>query len=395
MQNLKKLMAMMLMLASVFFIACDEDEKEDEGTNPLTVAEAQQEFTQLGAEMSGMIDDMEEVQGVDVMMMMITNLPDPFSALGKSAANDNVIKNIEKYMLPNTILSKEKANLEEVGFDFEYYKGIYTYYHTPIPRWEWVDDADKIEINFPSDEASMTTNDAKLTISSYSEVMITEYDEDWGEYYYDYVPDDIEASLKLNSVEILSLDMSATWVTTGDAAGEPTALNVDVYLLPFDFHIDFTHTGTAVDANAWIKNDGTQVFSVGLDAVFASTNMDDPPLTIGGYIQLFDVRFDVDLNLAAFMLIIEGMESGTSIYTTTETLETAINATLDASVSVNGIEAADIIIDVITLTPAEGELPIDVLFVYNDGTSESAIPYFAGFITQVMEFIGGMEDFYF
>lgn len=391
MQNLKKLLAMMLMLASVFFIACDDDEKEDEGTNPLTVAEAQQEFTQLGAEMSGMINDMEEVQGMDVLMM-ISSLPDPFSALNKSAANTNVINNIKKYVLPNTILSKEKSNLEEVGFDFEYFKGIYTYVDAPIPHWEWVDDADKIEINFPSDEANMTTNDAKMTISSYSEVMITEYD-DWGEYY-DYVPTDIEASLELNSIEILSIDMSATWVTSGDAAGEPTALDVDVFLLPFDFHVDFTHASTTVDVNAWIKYDSATIFSVGLDVVFASTDMDDFPLTIGGYIQLFDVRFDADVNLAAFMLIIEGMESENPIYTSPELLETAINATLDASVSVNGAEAADIIIDIITFTPAEGEFPIDVLFVYNDGTSESAIPYFEGFVTQVIEFFGGMEDFY-
>jgi hypothetical protein len=393
MQKTKKLIAMMLMLASVFFIACDEDDKDDEGSNPLTVAEAQEEFTQLGAEMSGMLTDMEEVQGIDVLMM-ISNLPDPFSALNKSTANTNVINNIKKYVLPNTILSKEKSNLEDVGFDFEYFKGIYTYYHTPIPRWEWVDDADKIEINFPSDEANMTTNDAKITLSSYSEVMITEYDEDWGEYYYDYVPNDIEASLELNSVEILSLDMSATWVTSGDAAGEPTALNVDVYLLPFDFHIDFTHASTTVDANAWIKYNGAEIFSVGLDAVFASTNMDDPPTTIGGYIQLFDVRFDVDVNLADFITIIEEMDSETPLYTTPEALETAINATLDASVSVGGAKAADIIIDVITLDPAEGELPVDVLFVYNDGTSESAIPYFADFVTQVTEFFGGLEGFY-
>jgi hypothetical protein len=394
MQKLKKLMAMMLMLASIFFIACDEDEKEEEVINPLTVAEAQQEFTQLGAEMSGMIADMEEVQGIDVLMMM-TNLPDPFSALNKSAANTNVINNIKKFVLPNTIFTKEKSNLAEVGFDFEFFKGIYTYVHSPIPHWEWVDDADQIEINFPSDEANMTTNNAKITLSGYSEVTISEYDEYWDEYYYYFMPNDIEASLELNSVEILSLDMSATWVTTGDAAGEPTALNVDVYLLPFDFHIDFTHAGTAVDANAWIKNSGAEIFSVGLDAVFASADMDDPPLTIGGYIQLFDVRFDIDVNFTGFMAILEGMDSETPMYTSPEALEIAINATLDASVSVGGVEAADIVIDVITLNPTESELPVDVLFVYNDGTSESAIPYFAGFIAQVMEFVGGMEEFYF
>lgn len=382
----------MLMLASVFFIACD-DEKDEEETNPLTVAEAQQEFTQLGTEMSGMIADMEEVQGIDVLMMM-TNLPDPFSAMNKSTANSNVIKNITKYLLPNTILSKEKSNLK-VGFDFDYYKGVYTYVHTPEPHWEWVDNADKIELNFPSDEAAMTTNDAKITLSSYSEVMITEYDEYWGEYYYNYVPNNIEASLELSSVEIISIDMSATWVTTGDAAGEPTALDVDVFLLPFDFHVDFTHAGTNVDANAWIKYDGASIFSVGLDALFASTTMDDPPTTIGGYIQLFDVRFDVDLDFTDFMAILEEMDSETPVYTTPEALETAVNATLDASVSVNGAKAADIIIDVVTLNPTEGELPVDVLFVYNDGTSESAIPYFAGFVSQVMEFIGGMDNFYF
>jgi hypothetical protein len=395
MQNMKKLIAMMLMLASVFFIACDDDSKD-----PLTAEEAQEELAKLGQDMTTMMTDMESVEGIDVMMILM-NLPDPFTETSKSNESIQVLNKIENYLLPGTILNKEKSLTKEPDFDFETYKGVYTYHHTPFPYWEITPGGNVIEINFPSDESEMETNDAKLTIYDYSEVEIAEYDDYWGEYYYYNMPTAVQADLYVNSTKLVEIDMTASWNTTGDYAGEPISIDVDVYLIPFEFHVDFLHESKSADINAWIKYNESKIFSTGVGATFTTTNMDDPPQTIKGYIQLFDVKFKATLAFAEFEEIIEALDEGTSTYTTLDEIEAAINATLDAEVTVDGAKAADIVLDftnvpgsyTFTIDEEEG-IYLDILFVYTNGTSESAVPYMAVFVTQLGEFFGFMDGFY-
>ena len=394
MQNMKKLIAIMLMLASVFFIACDND--DDDKKEALTASEAKTELTNITTEMSSVISNMESSEAL-VVLGMIDTLPYPFTSGTKSTQETNIFKNIENLLLPVTILNKEKSKVSEPIFDFETYKGVYTYHNTPFPYWEIVPGGSIIEINFPSTEANMAagTNDAKLTISNYSEVEITEYDDYYQEYDYYNMPNAIVASLELNSVEIISVDMSATWVTSGDAAGEPTDLDVDVYLIPFTFHIDFSHASTTADINAWIKYNGAKIFSVGLDAEFATTDMDNPPTKIAGYIQLFDVKFIASVKFKEFEELMESIET----YTDIEEFETALNLLIDASIEVDGAEAADIIIDITTsetviLLDETNGIYLDIKFVYSDGTSESGIPYFLAFITELEEFVASLEEYY-
>ena len=58
---MKKLLAMMLMLLSLFFVACEDDEKD-----PLTAEEAQEELTQLATEMSNLVTDMQSSEALGV-----------------------------------------------------------------------------------------------------------------------------------------------------------------------------------------------------------------------------------------------------------------------------------------------------------------------------------------
>ena len=391
---MKKLIAMMLMIASVFFIACEDNTSKD----PLTADQAKAELSNLRTDLSGAITNMQNTDGINVIAML-SSLPDPFAAKNKAMENNDVVSNITKYLLPTTILGKNKTSAKAPNFDFEYWWGTYTW---DAEHSMWVvafddpnDDTDNmIVINFPSSETA-TTNDAKLTISDYAEVEIEEYDSITQTYIYYNNPSVISASLELNSVEIVSLDMNATWVTSGAAAGDPTDLNVDVYLIPFDFHVDFNHLNTTAGVNAWIKYNDSKIFSVGLNATFTNNSLDGDPTLISGSIQLYKVKFSADVKLADLKTVI----NNASTYSSVDALENDINKNIAADVTVDGAKAADIVIDFTTtqtpiIVDETNMIYLDVLFVYNDGSSESAIPYFLSFGTQLDEFFKTLSSYY-
>ena len=288
MQNMKKLLVMLLMLATVVFISCDKEEDE---SGPLTAKEAKEELADLGENMGDMITNMENSDGMSVFMYM-TSLPDPFSVPNKSAGDAELFNKIEKYLLPTTILNKLEAL---PNFDFNNLVGTYTW-NFISQNWDvtFGTPADKIIINFPSNETA-TTNDAVLTIYNYHETLI---DDGYGGY---YSPDLISADIKVDGVKYLGLEMNATWVNDGP----PSALSVDAYIMPFNFIVDFDMGSLEANLDAKIKYNGTTVFSTGVGATWASS-MDDEPETISGFIQLYDVKFTANVELAD---LFEAMEA--------------------------------------------------------------------------------------
>lgn len=381
---MKKLIAMMLMLASVFFIACDDDEKEE-----LSAEKAKAELTEATLEMETQIAAMTEVEGLEVMGVLM-NLPDPFTATTKSTGRTSVITNIEKFLLPVNP-SKTKNAFEAIPFDFNAHKGVYTYINT-YPYWTVTLGGDVIEINFPSDETNMDVNDAKVTLYNYTEVLISEYDEYWGETYEWYQPTAIEADLYLNDTKLVDINMTAAWETSGDLAGEPKALDIDVYLFPFDFSGEFNQTSTAANIDFEINYDGATIFGVGLDATFSTTF--EGPSTIKGYVKFMSVKVKADVDVEGIMTLMESVYEGTVVFTTEQELIDAINDEIDAEVLVDGAHAADIEVALNTNITSEEDLPIDILFVYSDGSSESAIPYFEDLALQIEEFLSFLDVIY-
>lgn len=375
MQNMKKLLTVLLMLATVVFISCDKD--DDDG--PLTANEAKEELADLGDQMEGMVADMSESDGLGVFMYMNT-LPDPFDAVPtKSAGKAELFSKIEKYLLPTTILD---SKVIEPNFDFEYYKGIYTYVDAPVPYFEWVDDPNIIQINFPSSETS-ATNDAQLTIYNYHETFI---DDGYGGY---YNPDLISADIKVNGVKYLGLEMDATWVNDGP----PSELYVEAFIKPFSFMVDFDFGTTSASVDAWIKIDGTTIFSAGVDAEFETTT-EEPPTVISGYIQLYDVKFKATVNFIDLMTAMEAINETSTI----DDMNSAINDNITAKVYVGGNFAAEILADFSTTEgagfPIDEGIYLDILFEFSDGSTTSAIPYFASFAEELMTFFGALEDYF-
>ena len=373
MQKVKKLIAMMLMLASVFFFACSDDEDKK-----LSPEEAKAELNNMTADMSVKLDAMMDADGF-VAIDILNNMPDPFVD-SKTSGKTTIIHNIKKYTLP--LFDKTKVKSEEGNFDFEYWWGTYTWNEEHLMWVPVFDDPgdtsdDKIVLIFPADETDMYNNNATLTISAYEEVEISV------DGYFYYEPVDIEANLVVNDVELVSIDFAAAW----DSQGEPEMMDVEVFVLPFTFSIDFNITSLSGDIDFSILYNNEPLFSVGLDATFADATM-ETPINIHGYLQYLSVKFDVDIDVQNIVDLVEQVESGTAVYTDEQLLE-MLNNEIDAVVLVNGVKAADIEMQFDAIT---GD-PIPV-FVYTDGTSEPAQPYLEDFVLSLGEFFNFLDSIY-
>lgn len=172
---MKKLFTLMLMAASVIFIACSDDD----GKDPLSAQEAQEVIGTLSTEIGTEMGKMMDAEGLDVMGLLM-NTPFPFvdETPTKSvslASQSSMLFNINKFLLPQNYLNKQlvaNTKVVEPNFDFEHWKGVYTW-NNDVQKWDVTWGGSVIELNFPSDSAALSVNDAKLTIYNYSETLIT------------------------------------------------------------------------------------------------------------------------------------------------------------------------------------------------------------------------------
>jgi len=378
---MKKILAMMLMAASVLFLACSEDEEE-----MLSPDQAKTELNQVSTDMSTYMTDMENSDGMKALNALMGK-PDPFSVT-KSVKYTNVFKNIQEYLLPANYLnnkSDEKGVAEE-RFNFDAWVGTYTW-NIANEKWDIQSNSpsDKIIINYPTEGSQ--SNNATLTIHNYLDVELTEID-DYGTYTW-YEPTKIVADIYVNNIEVVDISMDATWNKTGEAIGDIADLNADVYLIPFDFTVVANHSGNGFSIDSRIIYENTQILSAGISSLFDDVSMEGTPVNISGYVQLLKVKFDASINAKNLETIIDTMESDNPPYASYEEAINAVNNEFDAYVSIGGAKAADIEIGMNETTQSP-----DILFVYSDGSTEPAQPYFSSFIAEIDAFLTSLENYY-
>jgi len=377
---MKKILTMMLMAASVLFFACSEDEDE-----MLAPDEAKTELDQLGTNMSTYMTDMENSDGMEALNALIAK-PYPFS-ITKYENYTNVFNNIQEYLLPANYMdenSNEKGVAEE-RFNFDAWVGTYTWNATD-EEWDIQSNTSgEIIIHYPTEGSQ--SNNATLTIHNYQDVELTEVN-DYGTYTW-YEPTKIVADVYVNDIKVVDISMNATWNTTGDVVGDIADLDAEVYLIPFDFTLVANHSGTGVSIDTRIIYENTQIFSAGISSIFEDVAMDDTPVNISGYVQLLKVKVDASINAKNLETIIDTMESDNPPYASYEEAINAVNNEFDAYVTIDGVKAADIEIGMNETTQSP-----DILFVYSDGSTESAQPYFSSFIADIDAFLTSLENYY-
>lgn len=364
MKNMKKLVAMMLIILSVFFFACEDDEPE-----PLSPEKAKAELADLSAEMSTDFADMQEAEGM-VAMQALMNMPDPFEEPAKSGVKTAVISNIYESLIPFSKEIKTKSAYKSDGFDFDAHKGTYTW-NSNTQWWDKTTNANYIVIIFPTEGS--TTNNAELTISKYTE-----------DTYFN--PTEIEAKLEVNDIKVIEIDFSATW-----EIDDPKSLDVSIFLKPFTFDGGFNLATTSASANFSIIYNTTKIFSTNLSVTFTDDTQDDIK-KITGYIQYRDIKISAAINLYNIEKIREELGTPMSSYTTLDEALEAINKEIDAKVTKNGALVAEI--ELAFNTDTSSIYPIIPVLVFSDGSSEPAMPYFESFITSIQEFFDFLDSYF-
>lgn len=349
------------------FTACEKDETEE-----LSYEEGKEALNSMDSQMADDLDMMAESEGMTAVATL-GGMDDPFSS-NKSNASTAVIKNIKRFILP----IQEQKNLKstaEIAFNFDDYVGTYTWDNS-VERWDvdWGTPSDKIVIIFPADSTNMGNNNATLTISDYEEVAVT------SDGYTEYLPTLLAADLKIDGTEYMSIDMTGQW----DEEGEPTSLDITVFLKPFTFSGQFSQGSTDASIDLAINYNDEEIFSAGISATFSDDTKEEPDV-IDGYIQYRKVKVEANINVANLAKVFEDLESGDSQYDTVEKIEDAINKEIDAKILSDGKKVATI---EVRLDEEEGYKPV---LIFNDGTEEDAQSYFDNFssnLEDLFEMIG-------
>ena len=357
---MKKLMAMMLVLLSVFFYACDDDEPE-----ALSPENAKTTLNNLSTQMSTDFAQMQEAEGMAAMQALM-NMPDPFSMPEKSNLRTAVIPNIYESLIPFSKEIKTKPDYKSEGFDFNAHKGTYTW-NSGTQSWDKTANANYIIINFPTEGSN--TNNAKLTISNYAEDV-------------NYNPTAISAKLDVDNVKIIEITFSATW-NTDDS---PKTLSINIYLKPFTFNGTFNQSTTTATVGFSILLESTRIFNTSLTVTFTD-NTQETIKKVTGYIQYREIKISAAINVENIEKIFEQMEAGTSPYTTIDEIVDALNKEIDAKVTKNGALVAKIKLDIST----EG---LTIVLEFSDGSTEPALPFFESFIASIEEFFDLIEDYF-
>lgn len=361
----------MLMLLSVFVISCNKDDDDDK----LSPAETKTALEALNTDMAGYLDDMQDSEGMAAMATLM-ELPDPFDTPLKSAGSNSALVTMQNLLTP-AYYNKTKLALIDGLFPFDEYKGYEYVYNGSYFNRNSISQ-DHIVIKYPTEGEGSTNNDATITIYNFDEVAIT------NEGYTDFYPTALEADLEIDGVKYIDIDFSASW----NDNEEPEALSISVYLNPFTFSGTFSNTGTTASADFEIDYEETLIFAAGVDATFESSNWDNPPVTIGGYIQLLNVKIIADANFAN----IEDIISGTTEATEFDELIAELNAEFDAYITVDGTRAATIKLawdD--SWTEPQPEM---IVFEFTDGSTEPAMPFFEDFADDLEDFVMFFEDLF-
>jgi len=373
---MKKLVAMMLMLVSVFFFACNDDDEKD----PLSPEIAKTALNDLETQMSADLDEMMNAEGMKTIQIL-NSMDDPFYGK-KSNVKSSVLPNIEKYLIPFINSNNKKSSYDVAEFNFSEWTGTYTW-DNELGLWNPSDvPNDRIILIFPSDSANMDDNDATLTIYSYQEEMFV--DDALVEY---YQPTAISADLKVDNVLIVEISLTASW----NADGEPETLNIGVYLNPFTFSGGLIVGTTSGKVDFSIQFENTQIFSTGIDVTFTDATKEIVKKA-SGYVQYREVKVSASINFANIMTIFEQLENETSPYTTPEELINAINNEIDAKITKDGALVAKI--ELVLTTDQTSDFPVDIVLVFSDGSTEPAQPYFESFIANLEEFFDFLDSYF-
>ncbi len=231
------------------------------------------------------VDELKDHMAVDasVSMAMHMSTSNPIDA--QSAKKSKVTRTIEAL----AALDSDKGDMHEIfaamnspqelADDPETIQeawdmliGTYTW-NPGADDWDYAANSNNIIFIFPSTENG-TSNNATLTISNYTGVMVSNPLED--EYNGD-LPTSLNMEFEVDGATVLTYTFAAAY----DADGIPTSVASNLKMDPFEFATDLTNNDTEASASYKFTKGGDNVIAIsaGIEGDFTQENIDNNTVT--------------------------------------------------------------------------------------------------------------------
>lgn len=353
--------------------------KKKEENNVTAVVSQEQATTTINSSAERTYTDIVDLtssEGVETLKnidnLMSGENGSPFR-LAEETNKEKVLAKIKKYrdfFLPSnkTIAFGRTA---EDRFDFAANKGTYVW-NKETENWDkqaGSETGTTIVMQFPSD-STKSTNDASLTISKYTDVVVTIDGTS------EYLPTAITAELTVNSVKQAGLQLTASYNTN---TGNPTALKAAFFLKPFTLNSEFSISGSVVTLTSSIDKEGeaNHVMSEGVSVTMGDVaNMENPKKINNAYVQCRDLKFEGSFD-------IDGFEKDS-----TGSLTVRFNKY--AVVNLNSYPAGERLANVKMVEstdPTDNSTKNDLYIIFNNGQKELMETFFKKHVDKTSDFL--------
>jgi hypothetical protein len=253
----------------------------------------------------------------------------------------------------NNINEDEFTSLQEL---FDEFTGTFEYNFT-TEEFDYTDNStDEVIFKYPSEESG-TTNNAILTLSNYSGVVIANpIDED----YSGDLPTSLDLALEVDGSEVLTYGFDIDYSSEGTPEQVDTELTVGTFALA----VGLTNTNTKIGTSVDFKNSNVVLIGVSTEvngdftdaAIEDAENNDDPTEVVnnGNFtFIMMDLKFEADLDFASLYDAVVDLDTyyeeccddvRPDLETNAETMEDALNThgALGLSYVSTGYSAADV-----------------------------------------------------
>lgn len=349
----------LLLFAGLTFTACEDDSSD----NQMKTEDAKQVLNQMETEMSQDLALMQDAPGMEAMEVLAT-LSDPFGSKKSTGETSFGVKDVY------AIIAAEKDAFEAQGEPFDFFSKTGTYtYNIELERWsiDAGNPSDAIILYFPS-TAESTENDAMLKILDVQE---TSYVDDYGST--QYMPTSVEAELYVNEELVAELTMTASY----DEYGDPMQMSVNYNVVPFTMELTLNSTSTSANIAYTLSYSNETLMGAELGVTFTDETQ-EMPASLNGSLTYRDYEISADVDVTALQQKMENIDPNAS----EEEVLKAINDEIDAGLY--QVSTGEKIVDIeLGYVQGDSGQEMGVLFVFDDGTKENALPYIEGFVSQI------------
>lgn len=332
---------------TITFQACDPKKNADETT---TVAQDKEAVKLSLDELANSVKAMRDGSGAQTIIKFL-NLKEG------EVLNEDWVEEVVGGL--DSLIDPDGPN-DDPRFDFAGNSGTYTW-NASNSTWSKVNTpSNQIILNFPSEQGK-TSNNAKLTLSDYTDTKVTIDGEEV------FLPTLAKANLTIDGAEVFNLNSSAAYESP-----IPVNINTAVTFAPFTYTVTGKRiTSKKFEASAVIANNGATSSSITATVDLAS---DDYP-NLG--------EKDINTITASISTGNMSINSNVDMATLTQIEEPTIsqmNSSIKTIVTINGKKVGDLVFS------GSSEEPT-VHIVYKDGSEEDVEVYYNPFIDKLEQIL--------